>query len=361
MKFDRIALAFYFFSLFAPLSAASDKISFPSAKVLKIVRESSEENCRIQTVRFKILSGKFKGKKIVIENYLWDDPAYNTFLKVGMTVILKVRSRGEKIVLAVVKGYKRDFVVIVFFVGFLGLLFLFTGKHFLKVTGSFFLNICGFLFILVPLIKKGVDPVWAVLVFSFFALLITLILITDAREKIISSFVGTFSSVLIAVALAFFVLKAAHITGFYIGGARRLLALVRSSQTNINLFLVAVASIVVAALGMAVDVSVSVSSFLSELASKNPHISGRKIFLAGVSVGSDIFPTMVNSLIFVFVGSSLSLFLSCRICRIGFIRFVNFEAVSFIIFQSILSSGILILTIPLTSIVSAYLLKRRAQ
>ncbi|MCD6413512.1 MAG: YibE/F family protein [Elusimicrobia bacterium] len=340
--------------------AAAEKVSFPSARVIRIEKEKTEDSFRIQTVLFEIVSGKFKGRRIAIENYLWDDPAYNTRVNTAMTVVLKLYSNDGKIVRAMVKGYKRDFAVIVFFAGFLLLLLFFTGWRFLRVTASFALNVSGVFFMLIPMIKKGINPVAAILAFSFFSLLATLFLITDSRQKAVASFVGTFSSVLIVVFLAFFSLKCAHVTGFYIAGARRLVSLVRASNVNVNLFLVAVSSIVAAALGMAVDVAVSISSFLSELVKRNPELSRRKIFSRGLSVGADIFSTMVNSLFFVFMGSVLPLFLSCLACRIGLIRFVNFESVSFVILQSILSSGVLVLTIPLTAFVSSRMLGKDA-
>lgn len=339
------------------LHAATDE--FVKGKVIGIGKETVSRHAKINEIRFLILSGRFKGETVEVRNFLWDDGAYNTVLDEGRCAVLKIRSKDNKIQNAVIKGYYRQNYILLFLGLFFAFMFLVTGRRVLRISLSMLINAAGFLFILIPLFKKGINPLIAAFIFSVLSIVITLILITGLNIKSASAAAGCAASVVAAALIAVIFQRFAHITGFFMPGARLIITMLRSgSNPEINFFLVGVSAVLIAALGMAIDVAVSISSFITELHDENRDITFERLFKSGVSVGSDILSTMVNSLIFVFLGTSLPLVLNCLICNIAPVRFLNYEFVSALIIQAILASSVLVLTIPITSLCAAYMVKK---
>ena len=316
-------------------------------------------NAVIQPVSLIIQTGPHKNTTVDIKNYLWDDAYYNTVLKKGMSVILLLRSEDGTIRWARLMGYKRQLLIILLPVFLLAVLLAVTGKRAAGIASAMLMNLLLFFTILLPVIKKGFNPAWASIIFCIAAAGLTLFLITGFNTKSAAAATGTLISVAAAAIMAVMFQKAAGISGFFLPGARTILTMLRSTGSPaINFFLVGIAAVMIAALGMAIDVAVSISSFIQELHSANTGISRREMFLSGVSVGSDILSTMINSLVFVFLSISLPLILNSVICRISIVRFINYESVSSLIIQSLLASCILVLTVPITAASAAYLIKK---
>ncbi|MBU2528952.1 YibE/F family protein [bacterium] len=319
--------------------------------------ESSRGNTDIEEAEFLILNGKFKGVRVQAKNYLWDDPAYNTILEKGDKAALRIDYDPDGEMEGVrIKGYSRGSELKLFLAFFALLLFAVIGRRAAAVLAAMAFNIFLFVGAFVPVLKNGFNPVAAVFLFSLLSAGTTLLLITGATKKTAAAAAGTAGSIVLASLMAFVFLKAAHISGFYFDGARRIMAMSRAGNiAEIDFFLMASAAIMLAALGMAVDVSVGVASFVNELHAERSDMSVIQLCLRGISVGGDMLATMINSLIFVFAGASLALVLNARVCGVPFLRFINYEAVSGIILQSLLASFVLILTIPATSLTAAYL------
>jgi len=345
---------------FVLLFAGSVKADFEFAagRVESVTALSEKSFLKIEETEFLVLNGKFKGSKVKTKNYLWSDPAYNTFLKKGDKATLKINyvQDSGKIERARIKGYSRGKTLILFFSGFVLLLFAVIGLRAAPVLAALGFNICLFVFALLPFLKSGFNPVAAVFLFSLFSAGVTFLLITGFSKKTCAAAAGTAGSLVLAAVLALIFMRVAHISGFYSDGARRIMAMARAGNiAEMDFFLLTVSATMLAALGMAVDVSVGVASFVKELHDECGDMPVRELCLKGISVGGDMLATMINSLIFVFAGASLPLVLNASICRIPLFRFINYEVVSGVILQSLLASFVLIFTIPVTSAAAAYL------
>ncbi|MDO9514371.1 MAG: YibE/F family protein [Elusimicrobiota bacterium] len=353
--------SFLFFALFLSVSASLASSEFVTGRL--VVSSLSRANTSIEETEFLILNGRFKGAKVHARNYLWDDPAYNTVLRSGDKATLRIDyGISGEIERVTIKGYSRGRTLIFFLAGFVLLLFAVIGRRAAAVLAAMTFNIFLFISAFVPVLKSGFNPVAAVFLFSVISAGVTLILITGLSKKSAAAAAGTAGSIILASLLAFVFLKAAHISGFYSDGARMIMAMTRAGGiAEMDFFLLVVGAIMLAALGMAVDVSVGVASFVQELHDERSDMSAIQLCRRGISVGGDMLATMINSLIFVFAGASLALVLNARICGVPFLRFINYEAVSGIILQSLLASFVLILTIPATSLTAAYLFAGREE
>ena len=82
-----------------------------------------------------------------------------------------------------------------------------------------------------------------------------------------------------------------------------------ASVTDIDLRGLALASIIIAALGAIMDVCISIASATEEIFSVHPEISFGQAFRSVITVSSDMLGATLNTLLFAYIGTSLPLVL----------------------------------------------------
>ena len=117
------------------------------------------------------------------------------------------------------------------------------------------------------------------------------------------------------------------------------------------------ASMMVAALGALMDVAISISSTINEIHVTDPRLTVFELFKSGMNVGRDIIGTMSNTLILVYLGSAMPLVLLGS--NIDVAKFFNLNQVAGEILSALTGSISLLACVPLTAIMSSYLIKRK--
>ena len=84
-----------------------------------------------------------------------------------------------------------------------------------------------------------------------------------------------------------------------------------------------------------------------------------QLFKSGMNVGRDIIGTMSNTLILVYLGSALPLVLLSS--NIDMNKFFNLNQVATEILSALTGSIAILVCVPITAIVAAYLIKRNKQ
>ena len=112
------------------------------------------------------------------------------------------------------------------------------------------------------------------------------------------------------------------------------------------------AGIIISSLGAVMDVGMSIASVVFEIHKKAPGLSKIELFKSGMNVGKDIMGTMANTLILAFTGASLSIMILLMAYNMPYFRAINLNVVSTEIIQGLSGSIGLVLTVPITSIVS---------
>lgn len=103
------------------------------------------------------------------------------------------------------------------------------------------------------------------------------------------------------------------------------------------------------------DVGMSISSAMHEIAANTPEITTEKLISAGMNIGRDIMGTMANTLILAYVGASLNLMLFLAAYEPSLVQILIKDNITSEIVRSLAGSIGLIFTIPLTAIVSGCL------
>ena len=165
-----------------------------------------------------------------------------------------------------------------------------------------------------------------------------------------------------ALALLFGLLAQAltRVDGLRIEDVEPLLQL-RQTGTPIGLRGLLVGGIIISALGAVMDVTMGIASSLAEVHAANPQLSRRELFRSGMNIGRDMVGTMTNTLILAFLGSGFTLILYLYSLGLSFRQLMSSAYVSMEVVSGVASSVGVILSIPLTALITAAVFTREKQ
>ncbi len=241
---------------------------------------------------------------------------------------------------------------------FILLIILIGGKQGVKAVITLGLTIFLVLKVLLPLMLKGINPIPISVAISIIITIVTIFIIGGINSKSISAVIGTSSGVIIAGLIAYIVGSKAKLTGFNAEEATMLMYIPQDIDFDFKALLFS--GIILGALGAIMDVGMSIASSIEEIHNANKEISGRELFNAGMNVGKDIMGTMTNTLILAYAGSSIPLLLLFMAYEIPMKEIINLDLIATEIVRSLSGSIGLILTIPLTALIAAFLSCSRA-
>lgn len=163
---------------------------------------------------------------------------------------------------------------------------------------------------------------------------------------------GTLLSLGVTTALAFVAAEAAHFTGLFDENARTL----RVTAEALDLRGLLVAGIVVGALGVLDDVTVSQVSTVAALRRANPAMGPADLSREALRVGRDHVASTVNTLVLAYAGAALPLLLLFAQGAMPLHRLVTGEIVSVEIVRMLVGSIGLVLAVPITTGLAALVL-----
>jgi uncharacterized membrane protein len=171
--------------------------------------------------------------------------------------------------------------------------------------------------------------------------------------KMIAALLGTALSLLVAAGLADVAGSLAHLSG-----AASDEAVYLAATQSISLRGLLVAGMVIGALGVLVDLTVSQASTVVALRRANPRLGFGGLFREALDVGHDHISATVNTLVFAYAGASLPALLIFTIGRTSFTDAINGESVAAEVIAALVGSIGLILSMPLTTALAALLVER---
>ena len=335
-----IAVLFLIISIGLSAFADDTKPVLPSQTgiVENIKYEDAEElnqDTTKQLVTIKVLTGDFKGTERIVENMLTGNPAYDINLNKGDKVVLHVEPVSDTVstpddVDFFIADVKRDNQILIF--------------------GSIF-----FVIMLMPMILSGFCPIASSVLVGILSTVITIYLVGGFNSKSSSAIIGTATSLIFAGGLSMLAIYFSHLTGF--AGEEPMF--LYTARPDLSFTGILSASMVIAALGALMDTSVSIASTINEIYETDKTLSIKQLFKSGMNVGRDIIGTMSNTLILVYLGSALPLVLLSS--NIDMNKFFNLNQVATEILSALTGSIAILVCVPITAIVAAYLIKRNKQ
>ena len=109
------------------------------------------------------------------------------------------------------------------------------------------------------------------------------------------------------------------------------------------------AGIILATVGVLDDIAITQSEVVDELLLADPHVTRRQLFIRAMRVGRHHIASTVNTLVLVYVGTALPIFLLFMNQSVGLIDFLNTELIAEEIVRTLAGTSALILTIPIST------------
>jgi uncharacterized membrane protein len=207
---------------------------------------------------------------------------------------------------------------------------------------------------LIPAILDGRPLLPVALTASFAVMLLTLALAHGVGPKSVAAALGTSASLLLTALLAVVFTRLANLTGF----ASEEAVLLQDAVEGVSVQGLLIAGIVIAALGVLDDVTVSQASAVLALRRADPTLPFRRLYREAIDIGRDHVAATVNTLVLAYVGASLPILLVFAVGDAPFGDAINREAVSETIVGTLVGSIGLIAAVPLTTAVAAALAVR---
>lgn len=308
---------------------------------------SGAQQKQVYTVEY--LSGPLKGQTRDLSTDLESNP-FDLRPTVGDRVVVLLQANpegGEP--LAFLEGFDRRAALFWLIGLFVLTLVLLAGWQGIKVAFSIFLSILLIGWVLIPAFVNGINPV--PIAFLLTAVLATLssTLATGWNKKSFVTIIGTLGGTVVAYLLSVIFSHWAHLGGLSTEEDRLFFAKNPLLDPRGLLF----AGIIIAALGVVEDVAVSIASGVTEVHRANPRRSFKELFRSGMIIGRDHMSALANTLIFAYVGASLSTLLLYRQYGGSWLKFLNFDSVVDEVIRSLAATIGLIFTVPITALLAA--------
>ncbi|WP_349946526.1 YibE/F family protein [Lacrimispora sp. BS-2] len=341
---------------------AASKIKFARAHVTKIISDEAKaeewtEGLRIgvQEAYIQIDSGEDKGKILPAVNYM---SVYNNVdLKAGTKVIVRMDIDVNGLsYIASISNYNRGPALLGLTVVFVLSLAAFGGRKGIAAILGLAFTIVGIWFLLIPMIRHGLNPILSSIVIAAVTTAVSLVLLNGLSMKTFCATIGCVGGVALAGVAAALTAAVTPINGFNMSEAEELI--LRTGGTGLNVSGLLISAILIAALGAVMDVAMTITSAVFEVHQLNPELNRQKLIQSGINIGRDAMGTMANTLILAFAGSALNMLILFRIFDYPYLQIFNSDMMALEIIQGISGTIGIVMTVPLVAFLSAFMCSR---
>jgi uncharacterized membrane protein len=211
-------------------------------------------------------------------------------------------------------------------------------------------------FFLVPALAAGKNPLALALVTAGAVMFIVVYLTHGISAKTTAALLGTYAGIAIVVGLAAWMIPAAHLIPATTEEVRQL----AGYMPHLDVRGVLLCGMVLAGVGVLNDVTITQASAVWELRAAAPAASRRAVFARGMRIGRDHIASTVYTIAFAYVGTALVLLLMAQLFKHSFLDVLAFEEIGEEIVRTLVASIGLVLAIPLTTLIAAWLAPRPA-
>lgn len=299
-----------------------------------------EEKYYIQTMVVKVKNGQYKGQQITLKNSYSSSMLMNEKYKKGDDLFISINENSSELSGSII-GLKRDKFIVLLIGFFVIALVAVAGRFGIFTLCTLIANIVAFIYF-IKLYVSGKDFMLInVLMIIFFSVVTLLILGGFSRKNI-----GAILSTLITTFLIFALYK---ISLAYTGDLHyELMDYIAGPNDLENIFL---SGVLVGCLGAVMDVSITVNSAVNELVNAAKSITLKQLIKSIREIGHDIMGTMINVLMFSYIGGSLSIVILKIINGYNFQRLIQFD-ISFEIIRFLVGSIGIVSAVPISACVA---------
>lgn len=340
-------------------------LQFKDAEKCKVFVEEVDNSSLIDTglirtgqqiCKVRFLTGRFEGQTSFGWNMLGGSLSQDKLFRPGDKAQAVVHhDEGEIISINLIDYYRLD-GELVLAIAFALFLICFAHGVGLRSVLSFVITILVLWKILVPLFLKGYNSIFVGLVAVAIMTFVILLFVYGLDKRLLSSFFGSMSGIIFAMILSIICSKAFHIHGAVMANSE---ALLYSGFADLNLTQIFMASVFIGASGSVMDLSVDITSAVSEVVRNCPDISTKKAIKSGLAVARAAMGTMTTTLLLAYSGSCIAFLMAFMAQGTPVYNILNNNVVAAEIINTIAGSFGLAMTAPLTAFISGILLTNK--
>jgi len=286
-------------------------------------------------------------KKIIIEN--GSQPMANIIkyaVNDRVLVNLTTGIEGEEYV--IVDFIRKDSLILLSILFIILLVVIAKWKGLFSLFGMIFTFFIIFIFVL-PRLLAGDNPVLIAVAASLIIIPISFYLAHGFNKKTTIAVISSIISLIITAVLASIFTQIGHLTGLSSEEA----GMLSIDQGNLNMKGILLAGIVIGALGVLDDITISQAAIVDELATTAKLTKSKDLYNRSMVIGKDHITSMVNTLVLAYAGASLPLLLIFTNNPHPFSEIINYELIAEEIIRTLVGSIGLILAVPITTIIAA--------
>jgi len=356
-----ILLLFVLFSFYPLVFTPVESANIPTKEEMleavdsKIIEEKQIEVLQkkqlYQRLELTVNKGSLKGNKIIIENgnipfvnnqkYYQGDRVFISYSK---------NDKGEAVFY--IRDYiRRNYLYLLFIIFIILTIFIAKWRGITSLL-AMSLSFLMIFYSILPNILNGYDPVITVIVASLFIVPVTFFLSHGFNKKTFAAIISSLIVLVIVGILSVIFIEVTKLTGLSSEEAGFLQIF---KQGTINMKGILFAGIIIGALGVLDDITVSQAAVVFQLKKANKKLSQKDLYNQATNVGQDHISSMVNTLVLVYAGAALPLFLLFVNNPHYFSEIINYEIIAEEIVRTLVGSIGLILAVPITTLIASYM------
>ena len=308
-----------------------------------------------QLLLAEVKTGQYKGETLQVYGYV--GPLYGVQLKEGDSATLLISTYADGTHTATVYEYNRLPVLAVIVALFLIATVAVGGKVGAKSLVALAITLVCLFWILIPLLMKGAPTLLTVFLVCAYITVVTMVILGGVQRKTVCAALGTIAGTALSLLFGLAAQSLARVDGLRLADVEPLLQL-RQTGTPIGLRGLLVGGIVISALGAVMDVAMSIASALTEVHAVAPERSAKELLRSGMNIGRDMVGTMTNTLILAFLGSGFALIIYLYSLGLSPHQLISSAYLTIEVVSSISSSIGVILSVPLTAVISSVILTK---
>lgn len=331
---------------------------FEKAKVLNVTNQATstipgtDTPSQTQTLTIEVLDGVDVGKTATFQN---------DYIQMSKGDIFYVRHQTNHIDGSDYWSVSDPYRLHILFwltLTFVVLIFIFGGIQGVRGLASLLGSFVLIFYVLIPGIYGGYNAVLVSIGVASLIIIVGSYITHGLNRTTTSAVLGMILTVIITGLGAYYVVHAAHLSGYSSDESTFLNLNTRGAISMVGLLF---GGIMIGLLGVLYDIAIGQAIAIEELFRAGKHLTRVQVYKRGIRIGREHIGALVNTLAIAYVGASLPLLLLMQSSTTGILFIINNEIFSTEIVRILIGSIGLVLGVPITTLIASYMLYGNVQ
>ena len=309
----------------------------------------------VQTCQITIMSGDHAGETSTSYNYLNSALDKDKLFQSGETAWAMLQQNEGKLIVTLVDHYRVGIEAGVMFL-LAALLIVFGGVIGCGAIVSLAASAVIIWKLLIPLLLKGIDPIFASFCTVAVLTVIIDVLVAGFSKRCLVALLGSLAGTLVTCIAAYVLTYMLKLDG---GDVPYVVPLIAQSSMQIDTRLLYIGMIFLANSGALMDLSMDISVSMEEICYHKPTIRRVELMKSGLKVGRSVLGTMTTTLMLAYSGSYLSMMMYFVGQGTPIMDILNLKYVSSQLLNTLVGSFGLVAAAPMSALVACWIYLRK--